>query len=208
MPIALECVFVWLPLVMLAVMFIAGRLRALVMRRRGMRAIIVDVRRPLTEQLYDTLMIGVVLVWFYLLVAEAWPLSLDWMPDWLTAKIIDSLLVRLVGAALVVVAPVLYAAALVSMGTSWRIGIDQEKPGPLVTAGLFGWTRNPIYTAFDLAFLGTLLIHGRVISLLLAMTLIVLLHGIIRREERFLEARYGDAFRAYRTRAGRYWPWG
>ena len=121
---------------------------------------------------------------------------------------IDSLPLRFMGAALVVAAPVLYVAALWSMGASWRIGIDQKKPGPLVADGLFGWMCNPIYTAFDLAFLGTLLIHGRVISLLLAMTLIVLLHGMIRREVRFLAARYGEAFRAYRTRVGRYSPWG
>jgi protein-S-isoprenylcysteine O-methyltransferase Ste14 len=204
----LECVFAWLPLVMLAAMFVASRVRAAVMRRRGVRVVIVDLRRPIGERLYDTLMIGVVLVWVYLLVAEAGPLSLGWLPDWLTAKIIDSLPVRLVGAALVVVAPVLYAAALRSMGTSWRIGIDQEKPGPLVTAGLFGWARNPIYTAFDLAFLGTFLIHGRVIFLIAGAALMVMIHGIIRREGRFLAARYSDAYRTYRTRVGRYSPWG
>jgi protein-S-isoprenylcysteine O-methyltransferase Ste14 len=33
------------------------------------------------------------------------------------------------------------------------------------------------------------------------------LHGIIRREERFLEQRHGDAFRAYAARVGRYSRW-
>jgi protein-S-isoprenylcysteine O-methyltransferase Ste14 len=76
-----------------------------------------------------------------------------------------------------------------------------------VTTGLFAWARNPVYTAFDLAFVGTALLHGRVIVLLLAAMLIALLHGIIRREERFLEQRHGDAFRAYAARVGRYSRW-
>jgi len=50
----------WLPLMTLLAMLLAGPLRA----------IIVDLRRPLGEQLYDTLMIGVVIVWFYLLVGR------------------------------------------------------------------------------------------------------------------------------------------
>jgi protein-S-isoprenylcysteine O-methyltransferase Ste14 len=76
-----------------------------------------------------------------------------------------------------------------------------------VTTGLFAWARHPVYTAFDLAFVGTALLHGRVIFLLLAAMLIALLHGIIRREERFLEQRHGDAFRAYAARVGRYSRW-
>ncbi|MEX2308179.1 MAG: isoprenylcysteine carboxylmethyltransferase family protein [Pirellulales bacterium] len=203
----LERILAWLPLAMLFAMMLAGRLRALAMRRRGVRAIIVDLRRPIRERLYDTLMIGVAILWIYLLVAAAWPLSLAWLPGWLTAKIVDSRAVKLVGAALTLAAPVLYAAALHSMGTSWRIGIDQQKPGPLVTTGVFAWMRNPIYTAFDLAFLGPFLIHGRLIFLLVGAVLMLLIHGIIRREERFIAERFGDAFHAYRARVGRYSPW-
>jgi protein-S-isoprenylcysteine O-methyltransferase Ste14 len=143
-----------------------------------------------------------------LLVAEAWPLSLNWLPGWLVVKLVDSRPVKLLGAALVVAAPVLYVAALRSMGASWRIGIDREKPGPLVTTGLFACLRNPIYVAFYLVLFGSALIHGRAVFLLLAFALIALVHGIILREERFLAERYGEAFRGYCARVGRYCPWG
>jgi protein-S-isoprenylcysteine O-methyltransferase Ste14 len=202
----LERILAWLPLVTLLAIVCAGRLWALVMRGRGVRAIIVGWQRPIGQLLYDSLMIVVAMFWIYLLVAGAWPLSLDWLPGWLMANVVDSRAVILVGAALVVAAPVLYVAALRSMGMSWRIGIDTDRPGPLVTAGLFAWTRNPIYTAMDLLISGSFLIHGRAVYLFVGAILMLMVDGIILREERFLAARFGEDFHAYCGRVGRYSP--
>jgi protein-S-isoprenylcysteine O-methyltransferase Ste14 len=108
--------------------------------------------RPLPDLIYDTLLIVVTFCWILLLVAEAWPLSLAWLPNWLTTQIVARMPAKIIGAALVLTAPALYAAALRSLGVSWRIGIDRKYPSPLVTSGLFGWSRNPIYLAFDLRY--------------------------------------------------------
>jgi protein-S-isoprenylcysteine O-methyltransferase Ste14 len=132
---------------------------------------------------------------------------LAWLPAWLTSELFNALPLKFVGAALVVAAPVLFAAAVRAMDASWRIGIDRDQPPPLVTTGLFSWTRNPIYTAFYCLIVGALLIHGRLIFLFAAVALIGLVHGVVRREERFLTAQFGDAFQAYCTRVGRYSPW-
>ena len=90
----------WLPLIVLLAIFFAAKARAWVMRRRGQRVIIVDWNRPLSEMIYDTLVIAVALCWICLLVAEAWPFTLAWLPAWLTRSLIDYLPVRLLGAAL------------------------------------------------------------------------------------------------------------
>jgi protein-S-isoprenylcysteine O-methyltransferase Ste14 len=78
----------------------------------------------------------------------------------------------------------------------------------LITSGVFAWSRNPIYLAFDLIVSGSLAIHGLVAFLVAALMLTLLLHMQILREERFLDERYGDEFREYCRRVGRYGPWG
>ena len=192
----------WLPLVILLAMLVLSRLRAIAMHRRGLKVIVWNL--PWSEYLYDKLLALVFVFWLYLLLAEAGPLSLDWISDWLAAKLIDNVAAKSAGAILLIAAPILFGAAVTQLGTSWRMGVDRRDPGPLVTTGLFARSRNPIYAAFDLAFLGAFLIHGRVVFLVLAIALILLLHGIIRREERFLAERFGQAYRDYCARTPRY----
>ena len=54
--------------------------------------------------------------------------------------------VRLAGLALMVLGVVLTLVAQVEMGSSWRVGVDSTETTELVTTGLFGWVRNPIFT--------------------------------------------------------------
>ena len=37
--------------------------------------------------------------------------------------------------------------AELDMGDSWRIGVDRSETTTLVRSGVFGWVRNPIFTA-------------------------------------------------------------
>ena len=37
--------------------------------------------------------------------------------------------------------------AQLDMGDSWRIGVDPGETTTLVRTGVFGWVRNPIFTA-------------------------------------------------------------
>jgi protein-S-isoprenylcysteine O-methyltransferase Ste14 len=198
----------WLPLVVLGAMLLISRLRVLAMRRRGLRVMVVDRERPARQMIYDSLIVAVFLFWFYLLVAEALSLPLDWLPNWLAARPLAALPLKIAGAILLVAVPVAFAAAIRAMDASWRMGIDRHQPGPLMTTGLFAYSRNPIYMAFDMMFAAAFLIHGRIIFLIVAASFILLLHGIILREEHFLTAHFGDEFRAYCNRVGRYSPLG
>ncbi len=96
------------------------------------------------------------------------------------------------------------AATLRSFGESFRVGIDDRQPGPLVTEGVFAGTRNPIYVAFAFVLLGEFLIFSNWILLLYLVTGIALFHRQVLREERSLAATYGDEYRAYCTRVRRY----
>lgn len=95
-------------------------------------------------------------------------------------------------------------ASIVSFGASFRVGIDADRPGGLVTTGVFSITRNPIYVAFGLALAGELLIAPHWILLAYAVAGAAVFHRQVLREEHSLEALYGSAYRAYCSRVRRY----
>jgi protein-S-isoprenylcysteine O-methyltransferase Ste14 len=75
----------------------------------------------------------------------------------------------------------------------------------LVTGGPFRFTRNPIYLGDTLMYLGLALLFGRRGPLLLLPGVLAALdRGVIRREERYLERRFGRQYRAYRARVRRW----
>jgi protein-S-isoprenylcysteine O-methyltransferase Ste14 len=118
--------------------------------------------------------------------------------------VLHSPLARGIGACLVLAGFVLFIWALASFGASWRVGIDKQSPGALVTTGVFALSRNPIFVFVDLYFIGTFLLNGAVIFLMAAVLVVVGLHVQILQEEHFLRAQYGQAYREYCARAPRY----
>jgi len=68
----------------------------------------------------------------------------------------------------------------------------------LVISGPYRLSRNPIYLALTLIYLGLAVGYGSWWPvLLLAPLMIVMRHGVIGREERYLEAKFGESYRAY-----------
>ena len=184
-----------------------GLTRALLFRARGVRVIVADRQRTFWQMVVDTFALACLLIWAGEVVAYAWPFRFHVGPASLGRIVVDSITLKTVGAVVVSVALLLYAVALRRLGESWRLGMDRTAPGPLVTEGIYRWTRHPIYVAFDLLFLGTFLVLGHLVFLLLALVWMGLLHSFMRREERFLTELYGDAYREYCQRVGRYCSW-
>jgi protein-S-isoprenylcysteine O-methyltransferase Ste14 len=80
-----------------------------------------------------------------------------------------------------------------------------ETPTELVTRGPFEYTRNPAYLAMTLVYSGVSLLAGAGVPLvLLPGVLAVVDQGVVRREEEFLEARFGATYRDYRARVRRW----
>ena len=86
-------------------------------------------------------------------------------------------------------------------------GTNVETPKPtttLVTDGIYACSRNPMYVALALLFAGIgVLANSGWLALLLVAYVAVLRVGVIAREERYLERKFGAPYRAYRTRVGR-----
>lgn len=75
----------------------------------------------------------------------------------------------------------------------------------VVRSGPYRWSRNPIYVSLTLLHLGVaFLANGGWLLVSLGVTLVVMTYGVIRREERYLEAKFGDAYRSYRKEVRRW----
>jgi len=121
--------------------------------------------------------------------------------------VVQDRVVKALGGIMVLAGLSIYALALSALADSWRLGIDRQSTGDLVTRGIFAWTRNPIYLGLDLIAIGSFLVLGRLVFLVLGFTLVGLLHEQIRREEIFLSQVHGRAYQQYCTRVGRYIKW-
>jgi protein-S-isoprenylcysteine O-methyltransferase Ste14 len=81
-----------------------------------------------------------------------------------------------------------------------------EPTRALVTTGIHGWTRNPIYLGMFLVYGGIGVAARSPWTLILTLPLaITIRYGVVAREEAYLERRFGDAYRGYKARVRR-WP--
>jgi protein-S-isoprenylcysteine O-methyltransferase Ste14 len=89
-----------------------------------------------------------------------------------------------------------------------RVGTNVRPDLPttsIVTGGPFRYSRNPLYIATLGLYIGLALLFPAVWPLLLIIPmLIVLSWGVIAREERYLDAKFGVEYRAYRDRVRRW----
>ena len=84
--------------------------------------------------------------------------------------------------------------------------VDPMKPTTaLVTEGPFRYSRNPIYLALTLLYLGVaFLVNALWILLLVVPVLVVIRSGVIAREEAYLTRKFGEAYRQYTTQVRRW----
>jgi len=92
--------------------------------------------------------------------------------------------------------------ALVRSGTN----VHPARPAlALVETGIFRWTRNPIYVGGSFVILGCAFLFGLDwLPFLLGGSLVILHFGIILPEEIYLERKFGDLYRLYKSRVPRY----
>ncbi|HLI95006.1 MAG TPA: isoprenylcysteine carboxylmethyltransferase family protein [Candidatus Baltobacteraceae bacterium] len=80
-----------------------------------------------------------------------------------------------------------------------------EEATALIESGPFAHTRNPLYAAMTLAYFGTALATRSTLPFaLLPAVLWVVNRGVVEREERHLEQKFGGAYRAYLRRVPRW----
>lgn len=89
-----------------------------------------------------------------------------------------------------------------------RLGtaVEPWKPSTvLATDGLYRFSRNPIYLGFAITYVGLAIAMDSVLTLLLLVPcLFIVDRFVIQREERYLAAKFGADYEAYRARVRRW----
>ncbi len=105
----------------------------------------------------------------------------------------------------IVAATVLIAWAQRTMAGAGESSNVYKPNGAIVSTGPFAFTRNPMYLSMTLLYAGiAFLVNTAWPLVLLPAVLMVVHYGVIRREERYLERKFGDVYRQYRARVRRW----
>jgi protein-S-isoprenylcysteine O-methyltransferase Ste14 len=109
------------------------------------------------------------------------------------------------GAIVFVLALALFVWAIVTI-TRAGSNVPTNRPTTaVVESGPYGFTRNPIYVGMFLGLIGLAIGFD---DLWLLITLVpfalVIRYGVVAREEAYLERKFGDGYRAYRSRVRRW----
>jgi protein-S-isoprenylcysteine O-methyltransferase Ste14 len=93
-------------------------------------------------------------------------------------------------------------ATFIAAGTNFN---PMQPALAMVTTGIFSHVRNPMYQGGTLLLIGLALILATDWMVILLVPALILLHfGVVLREERYLEIKFGDAYRRYRSDVPRY----
>jgi protein-S-isoprenylcysteine O-methyltransferase Ste14 len=168
--------------------------RTLLMKKRGIKAMhFGNIDRK------DFLIPPFALFYFYTVFAASFN-----FPGVSTQEFFHSDVISWVGVLFCLAGLLLFLWSLVSFGQSFRVGIDTNHPGKLITTGIFAFSRNPIYVAFAFILIGQFLIFSNWILLAYIGAAIWLFHRQVLREEEYLKKHYGREYSEYCNRVGRY----
>ena len=118
---------------------------------------------------------------------------------------LDHPVARGIGAAALVLAGGCIVWGEVSLGRSFRVALPESRQ-PLVTHGIYRFTRNPLALSVDLLALGVLLLAPSWLALASLVLNVIAYESKIRIEEAYLRESHGDKYVAYCERTGRYLP--
>jgi protein-S-isoprenylcysteine O-methyltransferase Ste14 len=121
-------------------------------------------------------------------------------------SILDGPAFQILGFILGVLFLFLMAFSRMTLGSSWRVGLDNQTTDKLIITGFYRFVRNP-YFLFLLGFLFSLiLVVPNAVTLFAFIQSSILLRFQIIQEELFLEEKYGRSYLLYKGETGRFIP--
>jgi protein-S-isoprenylcysteine O-methyltransferase Ste14 len=112
----------------------------------------------------------------------------------------------LVGIGLMMLGLTINRLAISALGKFWDKLVIKEDHR-LITEGIYAHIRHPIYSSYILLFMGYVVLFQAPISAMLFIAVLVVWYGSrISLEETMLIEKFGDAYRQYRTKTKRLFP--
>lgn len=139
-------------------------------------------------------------MFIYVLVFAFFP---TWHDKFLPVISLHNLTLRYIGLGLLAIALIWTIIAQAHMKNSWRIGIDTETKTELVTTGLFGISRNPIFLGMILSLVGLFLTTPNGLTGIFLILGYILIQIQIRLEEEFLTKEHGLNYTNYKNKVRR-----
>lgn len=99
---------------------------------------------------------------------------------------------------------------MIGMGTRRFLAAGTNIPPSLPTTalvveGIYERTRNPLYLGTTVVYMGLSVAAGSLWAIVLVVPLLWVINvGVVAREERYLERKFGDTYRAYKARVRRW----
>jgi protein-S-isoprenylcysteine O-methyltransferase Ste14 len=143
----------------------------------------------------------IMLIATFVLVRASWPASIQELG---AIAVLQTPTWTALGWLLMGLSLALMLVAQAQMGLSWRIGIDEKNRTVLVTDGLFGLSRNPIFLSLRITLLGLFFHSPNSLTLALACVGEVLMQLQVRLEEQHLLGQHGLEYATYRQKVRRW----
>lgn len=118
----------------------------------------------------------------------------------------DGPVIRAAAAIVLLSGLALQAVSMATLGPAMRIGIDRERPGPLVRHGPYRRIRHPIYTALIAYYLGAWLLQPNPLFSIIVLVAVPRIVYQALREEHALVQMFGEDYVAYMKSTKRFIP--
>lgn len=122
----------------------------------------------------------------------------------IVGTLFDSSVVNFIGVGVTALGCFIFIQAMVSMRTSWRVGIDKTTQTKLITHGVYKYSRNAAFVGFDFMFVGLFLMYPNWLTLIIFLVNLLAIHLLILQEETHLKAVFGDEYIMYCNKTPRY----
>jgi len=111
------------------------------------------------------------------------------------------------GVGLMAVGLVLLTWVQLALGANFNTILGVRERHTLVTHGPYRWVRHPMYVVLFLYLLSILLVTSNLlIGGFLLFSFLFIIGTRVAKEEAILEEAYGEEYRIYKSRTGRFWP--